>query len=224
MRILDVIFALAGLLFSFPIILVLSLLVKSSSPGPVIYSQKRVGLHGTLFNIYKFRSMVTNADTIGTSITAGNDPRVTKIGSFLRKTKLDELPQLWNVLKGDMSFVGPRPDVPEIVNNYSPDMKKILDIRPGITSIATLYLRNEEDLLSLADNPDKAYMDIFIPAKVKLAMKHVEKKSILFDFKILAKTIFTLMGSREWAINEHSIVKEIKEQIRRQNKVNDNDL
>ncbi len=162
--------------------------------------------------------MVINADQIGTSVTTGKDHRVTKIGRILRKTKLDELPQLWNVLKGDMSFVGPRPDVPEIVNNYNSEMRRIFEVRPGITSNATLHLRNEEDLLSLAQAPDKAYYEIFVPAKVKLAMEHVERKSFLFDFGVLLKTVWALTGGSIWSIKEHPIVDEIKQDIERMNK------
>ncbi len=162
--------------------------------------------------------MVCNADQIGTSVTTGIDPRVTKIGRLLRKTKLDELPQLWNVLRGDMSFVGPRPDTQEIVRNYNSEMRRILEVRPGITSNATLHLRNEEDLLSLAKDPDRAYEEIFVPAKVKLAMEYVARKSFLFDFGILLKTIWALTGGKIWPIKEHSIVTEIKQDIERMNK------
>lgn len=161
--------------------------------------------------------MVENADQIGTSVTTGEDPRITKIGRILRKTKLDELPQLLNVLRGDMSFVGPRPDVPEIVDRYSPEMKKILEVRPGITSNATLHLRSEEELLMLAKDPDRAYEEVFVPAKVSLAMEHVKRKSFLFDFSILIKTIWALTGGKIWMMREHPFVEEIKEQIQELN-------
>ncbi len=161
--------------------------------------------------------MVDKAEKIGTSVTTDKDPRITRIGRILRKTKLDELPQLLNVLKGDMSFVGPRPDVPKIVNSYNGKMKRILEIRPGITSNATLHLRNEEDLLSLAKEHDRAYEEIFVPAKVTLAMEHVERKSFSFDFGILLKTIWTLTGGRIWSIKEHPIVSEIKQDIEKMN-------
>ena len=183
-----------------------------------MYSQERVGRNGQLFRLYKFRSMVINADKIGTSVTTGKDHRITRIGRILRRTKMDELPQLWNVLKGDMSFVGPRPDVPEIVNSYNGKMKRILEVRPGITSNVALYLRNEEGLLSLAKDPDKAYDEIFVPAKVRLAMEHVDRKSILFNFGVLFKTVWALTSGRIWPIREHSIVSEIKKDIERMNK------
>lgn len=208
--------SLIGMVILSPVFLCAALLIKCTSPGPIIYSQKRVGRKGRLFSLYKFRSMVVNADRIGTSVTTGHDTRITKVGRILRRTKLDELPQLWNVLKGDMSFVGPRPDVPEIVNNYSGAMKRILEVRPGITSSASLHLRNEEDLLSLAKEPDKAYEEIFVPAKVRLAMEHVQRKSFLFDFRILFQTVWVLTGGRIWPSKEHPVVKEIKQAIEKQ--------
>jgi lipopolysaccharide/colanic/teichoic acid biosynthesis glycosyltransferase len=218
MRIFDVIVALVGIIILSPLFIITIFLIKISSPGPIIFSQKRVGHKGRLFNLYKFRSMVVNAEQLGTSVTTGKDPRITGIGKILRKTKLDELPQLWNVLKGDMSFVGPRPDVPEIVNNYNLGMRRILEVRPGITSNATLHLRNEEDLLSLASDPDRAYEEIFLPAKVQLAMEHVNRKSFLFDFSVLIQTIWALTVGRIWPQQEHPFVAEIRAQIMEQNK------
>lgn len=218
MRVFDIIISSIGFLILSPLFIIIVFLVKISSPGPIIFSQERVGLNERIFHLYKFRSMVINAEQIGTSVTTGQDPRITKIGRLLRKTKLDELPQLWNVLKGDMGFVGPRPDVPEIVNSYNGNMKRILEVRPGITSNATLYLRNEEDVLSLAEDPDKAYDEIFVPAKIGLAMEHVNRRSFLFDFGILIKTIWALTGGRIWPLKEHPIVGEIKKEIERMNK------
>lgn len=217
MRIFDFIVSLIGIVILSPLFMLTVLLIKCTSPGHLIYSQKRVGRNGRLFSLYKFRSMVVNADRIGTSVTTGKDPRITKVGRILRKTKLDELPQLWNVLKGDMSFVGPRPDVQEIVNNYTSEMKRILEVRPGITSNASLHLRNEEYLLTLAREPDKAYEEIFVPAKVGLAMEHVRRKSFLFDFGILLQTVWVLTVGRVLPIEEHQIVTEIKQSIAKMN-------
>lgn len=218
MRALDFMIALIAIPILLPLFIFVLFLIKFSSSGPIIYSQERVGLNSRIFHLYKFRSMVINADQIGTSVTTGKDHRVTKIGRILRKTKLDELPQLWNVLKGDMSFVGPRPDVPEIVNNYNSEMKKILEVRPGITSNASLHLRNEEDLLSLAKDPDRAYEEIFIPAKVKFAMEHVNKNHFFFDFGIILQTVWALTGGKIWPLKEHPIIDEIKKDIERMNK------
>ncbi len=218
MRVFDIIMALIGMIFFSPIFVIIIFLVKIGPGEESLYSQERVGRNSHIFRLYKFRTMVVNAEQIGSSVTTGKDPRITKIGRLLRKSKLDELPQLWNVLKGDMSFVGPRPDVPEIVNNYNSEMRRILEARPGITSNATLHLRNEEDLLSLSNDPDRAYDKIFVPAKVRLAMKHVDRKSFLFDFGILLQTVWVLVAGKIWPIKEHPIVNEIKQEIERMNK------
>lgn len=187
MRLFDVTIALLGILLLSPFFIVSAVIVKLSSPGPVFYAQSRVGRYGRLFRLYKFRSMVDKADRMGTSVTAGNDRRITRFGKFMRKTKIDELPQLWNVLKGDMSFIGPRPDVPEIVNNYSNEMKKILNVRPGITSNATLHLRHEEDLLMLAKDPDRAYEEILSRQKFNwqwnMSLKTLSFLTSAFSFK-----------------------------------------
>lgn len=212
-RMFDIFMAAIGLIILSPLFIIAAISVKLSSPGPVFYVQNRVGQHARLFHLYKFRSMVDRAENMGTSVTTGDDPRITKIGKLLRKTKMDELPQLWNVFIGDMSFVGPRPDVPEIVHNYSDDMKSILKIRPGITSNATLHLRNEEALLSLAKEPDRAYEEIFVPAKVKLAMEHVNRQSFFFDLKILLQTVWALTGGRLWPIKEHPFVADVRSRI-----------
>ncbi len=218
MRLFDFIVSVIGICILSPLFIISVLLIRLTSPGPIFFIQDRVGQSSCIFRLYKFRSMVNNADNMGTSVTSGNDPRITRIGKILRKTKLDELPQLWNVLKGDMSFVGPRPDVPEIINNYTDEMKRILDIRPGITSNASLYLKNEEDLLSLAVDHDSAYEEIFVPAKVKLAMEHVNKKSFLFDFVILLKTVWSLTVGKVYPTKENQIIDEIKKNIERLNK------
>ncbi len=219
MRLFDFTISVVGILMLSPIFIITAILIKLKSPGPIFFVQNRVGRNSSIFRLYKFRSMVNNADKIGTSVTTGNDFRITRVGKVLRRTKLDELPQLWNVLKGDMSFVGPRPDVPEIVNNYTSEMKRILNIRPGITSNATLHLRNEEDLLSNAKNHDNAYEEIFVPAKVRLAMEHVNRKSFFFDFGIFLKTVWVLTVGRIWPIKEHQIVNEIKQNVESLNEV-----
>lgn len=217
MRAFDLIVACAGVIIISPLYLIIATLIKIYSSGPILYTQERVGHHGRIFRLYKFRTMVDNADQIGTSVTTGDDPRITKLGRILRKTKMDELPQLWNVLIGDMSLVGPRPEVPEIVDRYSSEMKKTLEVRPGITSNATLHLRNEEELLMLAKDPDRAYEEVFVPAKVSLAMEHVKRKSFLFDFSILIKTIWALTGGKIWMMREHPFVSEIKQNIIKSN-------
>ncbi len=146
-RLFDLFFAALGLAVLSPVFLLVTVLVKLSDGGPVLFRQERIGQWGKPFRILKFRSMVINAERMGLSITKGGDPRITRPGRFLRKTKLDEMPQLWNVLRGDMSFVGPRPEVPHYVQKYTPDQRAVLSLRPGITDLATLEFRNEEELL-----------------------------------------------------------------------------
>ena len=199
-----------GLIFIAPIITIIGLLIRSTSPGPVFFRQNRVGLNGKIFRVYKFRTMVDRAEDLGTSVTTGNDSRITPLGRFLRRTKLDELPQLINVFNGDMSLVGPRPDVPEIINNYTSEMRRIFNVRPGITSIATLHLGDEEDVLAKVEDSDSFYEEIMVPLKVKLAMEHVDEDSFWFDIKILFQTLWMLTLGRWWPIEEHPEVAELK--------------
>ena len=202
-----------GLIFIAPIITIIGLLIRSTSPGPVFFRQNRVGLNGKIFRVYKFRTMVDRAEDLGTSVTTGNDSRITPLGRFLRRTKLDELPQLINVFNGDMSLVGPRPDVPEIINNYTSEMRRIFNVRPGITSIATLHLRDEEGVLAKVEDSDSFYEEIMVPLKVKLAMEHVDEDSFWFDIKILFQTLWMLTLGRWWPIEEHPEVVELKRKI-----------
>ena len=215
MRLFDFITVSIGFLFLSPLFIVIMILIKIFSPGPIFYHQQRIGRNGKLFRLYKFRSMVAYAERLGTSVTTRKDPRITRIGRFLRKTKLDELPQLWNVLKGDMSLVGPRPDVPEIVQKYTPEMKRIFQIRPGITSVATLHLRDEEAILARVHDPDRFYEDVLVPLKVKLSMEHVDRNSFAFDLKILFQTIWMLTLGRWWPIKEHPAIAKLREKIER---------
>ena len=211
-RFFDFIVSSFGIICFLPLMMVLAGLIKLSSRGKVLYAQKRVGWHEKVFFVYKFRTMVDKADTLGTSVTTGVDPRITPIGRILRKTKLDELPQLFNVFKGDMSFVGPRPDVPEIIAKYTPAMKLIFSVRPGITSVATLHFRHEEEILAKVPDPDKFYDDVVVPLKVELAMEHVRRNSFWFDLTILLETVWVLtpMG-RIWPVRELDAVKRFKE-------------
>ncbi len=201
-----------GILLFSPLMAVVAVIIRLTSQGPVIYSQKRTGLHEKTFDVYKFRTMVNKADTLGTSVTTGIDPRITPIGRILRKTKLDELPQLFNVFFGDMSFVGPRPDVPEITAKYTPAMKEIFSVRPGITSVATLHFRHEEDILAKVPEPDKFYDDVVVPLKVELAMEHVRRNSFLFDFMILFQTVWAITPfGKIWPVKEIDAVTRFKE-------------
>ncbi len=212
-RVMDIILTSLGLLLLSPIMLAIAISIKLTSPGQVIYSQIRVGLRRQHFKIYKFRSMVSGADLIGSSVTKYGDSRITTVGRFIRRTKLDELPQLWNVLIGDMTLVGPRPDVPEIIDLYTTEMLQILKVRPGITSIASLHLRDEDDLLKLANQPDQAYEKIILPAKIELAMVHVNHPSVLLDLRILFQTVWILIIGKMVIVPEHRILQKLSRSI-----------
>jgi len=196
-----------------PLVAVIALSIKATSSGPLFFHQYRVGKQEKLFRIYKFRTMVDRAEDMGTSVTARDDSRITPLGKILRRMKLDELPQLINVLKGEMSLVGPRPDVPEIVRNYTPDMKEIFKIKPGITSEATLHLRDEEDILAKVDDPDTFYNDVLVPLKIKLAMGHVAGNSFTCDLRVLSKTVCMLTLGRWWPIEEHPEVTQLRDNL-----------
>lgn len=187
-RLFDIAGALAGLLFLFPCAILLIVIVKLTSKGPVFFRQQRVGRHGRLFECIKFRTMTVGAESAGT-VTTASDVRITKTGHFLRKYKLDEFPQLWNVLLGRMSFVGPRPDVSGYADMLEGNQRTILDLRPGITGPATLFFRYEEQLLALVKHP-KEYNDTVIwPAKVRINMHYSEKWSFLKDIGFIMVTI-----------------------------------
>ena len=211
-RLFDMICSLAGILVFAPFMLIIALVIKLTSQGPVLYTQARVGLHEKIFRVYKFRTMVDKAESMGSSVTTGADRRITPIGRFLRKAKLDELPQLFNVLKGDMSFVGPRPDVPEITAKYTPEMREIFAIRPGITSVATLHFRQEEAILSNVPDPDRFYDETMVPLKVELGMEHVRRNSFWFDFSILFQTVWALTPlAKVWPVKELDVVRQFRE-------------
>jgi lipopolysaccharide/colanic/teichoic acid biosynthesis glycosyltransferase len=194
--IVDITLSIIGLFIVMPIFIIVIFSIKLTSKGPIIYSQIRIGKDKKKFKIYKFRTMIKNANLVGSSITTSLDKRITPIGRILRKIKLDELPQLINVIKGEMSLVGPRPEVPEIVDKYTPEMCRIFNARPGITSITSLYLREEEKLLDLAMNPNSAYEEVIVPEKVRLAMLHVDKNSFWFDFGVLVRTVWAVSFGR----------------------------
>jgi len=176
-----------GLVILSPLFLIVSLLIKLTSRGPVIFRQKRMGKDFREFNLYKFRTMKINDETL--KITPKGDPRITKIGKFLRKTKIDELPQLINVLKGDMAIVGPRPEVREYVELNIEDWKKILKGRPGITDPVTLRLRNEEELLGKVTDPDKFYREDLAKYKIRGYLEYINKRNILYDLKLICLTL-----------------------------------
>lgn len=189
-RLFDVVCSFFGLLVLSPLFVFLSLWVGLGSKGGVFYKQKRVGRFNKDFTLYKFRSMRVGADKKGLLTIGGKDSRVTKAGFFIRKYKLDELPQLLNVLKGDMSFVGPRPEVRKYVDMYTERQLKVLDVRPGITDLASIKYKNENDLLATADNPEQYYIDVVMQDKLALNLQYIETRTFLGDIKLIFRTIF----------------------------------
>lgn len=188
-RIFDFVVSLFGVIIISPILLIVAIAIKVDSKGNVLFLQKRVGKKGNPFYIYKFRTMVTDAERLGKQITVGKDNRITKVGALLRKYKIDELPQLLNVIKGDMSLVGPRPEVPRYVELYTEEERKVLDVRPGITDLASLRYKDENDILGKVENPEEYYINIIMKDKLKLNLEYIEKSNILFDISLIFKTI-----------------------------------
>jgi lipopolysaccharide/colanic/teichoic acid biosynthesis glycosyltransferase len=195
-RLFDFVLSLVGLLILSPLFAVVALLIKLDSPGPVFYRGLRIGRFGTPFRMYKFRTMVVNAERSGSSSTPADDPRITRAGRFIRRFNLDELPQFINVLKGDMSIVGPRPQVPWAVELYTEEEKAILGVRPGITDWATIWIRDEGELLRGSVDPDKDYMEKIWPEKRRLQLEYVRNHSLWVDFQIMLKTIKTHLFDR----------------------------
>ncbi len=195
-RIFDLILALFGLILLSPLLIVIAVVIKLDSEGPIFYRGVRTGKDGIPFKIYKFRTMVTNAEIIGGTSTAENDPRITRIGGILRKYKFDELPQLINVIKGDMSLVGPRPEVYEYTCMYDEEEQVILTVTPGITDYASIKFRNLNSILAAAStDPDEYYRDVIRPQKNMLRVKYVKEQGFYTDLKILFRTIGVLLRS-----------------------------
>ena len=188
-RIFDFLLSFFGIIILSPIFIIVSIAIKLDSKGSILFLQKRVGRYGKEFNIYKFRTMVTDAEKLGKQITVGKDNRITRVGAFLRKFKIDELPQLFNVLKGDMSLVGPRPEVPKYVALYNEEQRKVLDIRPGITDMASLRYKDENDILGKVDNPEEYYINVIMKDKLNLNLEYIEKSNVFFDIYLILKTI-----------------------------------
>lgn len=195
-RLLDIIIAVVGLMSLSPLMVAIAFAIRLDSPGPVFYRARRVGKGGKLFLMYKFRTMIANAEQVGPSITIRDDPRVTRVGRFLRKTKLDELPQLINVLKGEMSLVGPRPETPSMVEHYTPEQRRVLEVAPGVTGLAQLYYSNEEELLTSENWYDEYVMRI-LPHKLSLDLFYIDHRSLALDIAILGWTFAKLL-MRGW--------------------------
>ncbi len=192
----DMVAAGLGLLVLSPLLAIVALLVRCGSPGPALFRQERMGRNFRPFQILKFRTMVQDAPQRGGPITFGADPRITPLGGILRKTKLDELPQLINVVKGDMSLVGPRPEVPRYVEMFRGDYAEILQVRPGITDLASIRYRDEAAVLGAAANPEEEYVRRVLPEKIRLAKEYVERRSLRLDLTIIFGTLFRLVCDR----------------------------
>lgn len=188
-RLVDILFSLIGLIVLFPFLFSISLVVAFSSPGGVFYLQQRVGKNNTNFKLFKFRTMHVNSDRLGLITIGGRDPRITAVGYYLRKYKLDELPQLLNVLFGTMSLVGPRPEVRKYVDLYTKEQIKVLDVKPGITDYASLEYFSENELLAKSSDPESTYINEVMPSKLELNKKYIEEAGLLTDFKIILRTL-----------------------------------
>jgi lipopolysaccharide/colanic/teichoic acid biosynthesis glycosyltransferase len=195
-RLLDLLVSITLLSVTLPLIAGLALAIKVSMPGPVFYGGGRVGRHGRRFRMWKFRSMVVDADRIGASSTTNDDPRMTPLGKWIRRYKVDELPQLWNVFVGEMSLVGPRPQVRWAVERYTQEEKILLTVRPGITDPASLRFANEGEILRGQSDPDRAYLELIHPEKMRLSIAYVKNRSFFGDLKILVATVGAAVGRR----------------------------
>ena len=192
-RFFDFILSLVGLVVLAPIFIVLAIWIKTDSKGPVFYKQVRVGQNGIDFGLFKFRSMVVDADKKGLITVGGRDPRITRSGYFIRKYKLDELPQLINVLVGDMSLVGPRPEVRKYVDLYTNKQQKVLSVKPGITDYASIEYMDENEILGKSNDPEKTYIEEIMPEKIKYNMKYIQNKNLFEYFKIILLTVLKIV-------------------------------
>jgi lipopolysaccharide/colanic/teichoic acid biosynthesis glycosyltransferase len=195
-RVFDIVAALTGLVLLAPLLVVVAVWIRLDSPGPVFFRQERVGRGGVPFRIHKFRTMRVAAGPSGPPLTIGADPRITRAGAFLRRTKIDELAQLIDVLRGDMSIVGPRPELPQFVAAYPPALRaKVLSVRPGLTDPASLLFRDESTLLARAADPEREYRDVVLPAKLRLAADYVDTATLAGDLRLIASTVRALLGA-----------------------------
>ncbi len=192
-RFIDILFSIMALILLLPFFILFAILIKIDSAGPVFYSQMRVGKNNRDFKLWKFRSM-RKSKSNQSLITIGNDERITKAGRYLRNYKLDELPQLFNIIKGDMSIVGPRPEVRKYVSMYSSEQFRVLSVKPGLTDYASLEYFNESEILEKYDDPEKAYVEIIMPAKLELNLKYIDNKKTGKDLAIITKTIGRIIG------------------------------
>ena len=194
-RTFDFAVALIGLIVLSPLLVATAILIKLTTPGPMFFQQERVGRGFRAFKILKFRTMVHEAHKLGGQLTVCEDPRITSVGRVLRTTKIDELPQLINVVRGEMSFVGPRPEVPRYVEMFREDYEQVLMVRPGITDLASLEYRHESELLELSDDPERTYIAEILPEKVALAKEYIRRSSFWFDLRLIVRTVLRMAES-----------------------------
>lgn len=192
-RIFDIVVAFLMLVVLFPVFLILGIAIKIDSPGPIFFRQERITQYGRTFKIFKFRTMVNNAEKLGTQVTVGNDSRITRVGLFIRNCRLDEISQLLNILLGDMTFVGTRPEVKKYVDHYTNEMKATLLLPAGVTSLASIYYKDEAELLENSDNPDKTYVEEILPKKMNYNLKSIEEFNFLEDIKIMFMTALAII-------------------------------
>ncbi len=192
-RVLDLVLSIPSFILLLPILLATAILIKLETPGPVVFAHDRVGCNGRVFKLYKFRTMVENASKIGPPITQGNDPRITGVGRLLRRFKVDEMPQIINVIKGDMSVIGPRPEIKKYVELFKEDYNEILKIKPGMTDYALIAFRNEETVLAKFNNAEEGYVNELLPKKITLYRKYLKDISITTDVQIFFRTIWEIL-------------------------------
>ena len=203
-RIFDIVASAMGLIIFFPIMLIVALIVKMTSPGPIFFSQKRLTMEMKEFSIYKFRSMVSNELREKNTVQIkGSSNEITPIGKFMRKTKLDELPQLWNILKGDMSFIGPRPELPRRLKYYNEKQKGIFSVRSGISSPASIVFSDEEYLMNQVEDPEKFYIEQIMPYKIELNLYYIEQQSFFYDIWLIIATLLKILNK----VKNENIVK-----------------
>lgn len=191
-RLFDLFCTVPGMIVLSPLFLIVSLIIKLTDNGPVFFKQERIGYRGKPFKMLKFRTMIVDAEKLGGQLTVGNDKRITKIGAILRRMKIDELPQLFNVLEGEMSLVGPRPEVPKYVQMYSDKQRLVLELVPGITDPASIKFRNESEILAMADDPEQVYVENIMPEKIRLNLEYARDASLISDIKTVLQTILKI--------------------------------
>ena len=192
-RIFDIVMSVFLIVLFSPLLLATFIVIKLDSPGKALFLQDRVTQNGKIFKVFKFRTMVENAESLGSQVTTGEDPRITKCGRWLRKFRIDEIPQLFNILKGELSFVGVRPEVPKYVEKYNPEMFATLLLPAGVTSMTSIMYKDESKLLEGAENPDKTYVEEILPEKMKYNLEYIKNFNFWYDIKVMVKTVFAVI-------------------------------